>query len=209
MLARTLAIAAAIALAAATLVATPVAAGPCANADTLCWHLEAVRLVNDMRARLARLPPLAVGTFSALDNAVRHSRFLVNGPFRHQNLAAATREIGCNTFVSGENIAKGSPGRDNPAATCVQIWEHSKGHRDNILSTTHKETVVGIVSTGAGYWCTQTFQTRGRRRTGPRCQPAVRGRRVLPPVARVSMAAGRVMEQTPVQAPPRMEEHVL
>jgi len=171
---RALLLGAAAAAAAATLTPTLVAAGPCADPDLRCWNMEAVRLVNEMRSRLAGLPPLAVGTVSALDNAVAHSRYLVRGPFQHQADGAATRAVGCNAFVSGENIAKGYPHRDNPAATCVKQWEHSKGHRDNILSTYHKETVVGIVSTAEGYWCTQTFQVKGEGRTGARCQSAAR-----------------------------------
>jgi len=205
MVTRTLVVgAAAAAAAAATLTPTLVAAGPCADADFLCWNAEAVRLVNDVRSRLAGLPPLAVGTVAALDNAVDHSRYLVRGPFQHQAAGAATRAIGCNTFVSGENIAKGYPHRDNPAATCVQQWERSQGHRANILSTYHKETVVGIVSTAEGYWCTQTFQVQGEGRTGPRCQPAT-GRSVTdtPP------AGEPVFEPTPVPEPPRIEEPVV
>jgi len=200
---------AATAAAAATLTPTLVAAGPCADPDVLCWNVEAVRLVNEMRSRLAGLPPLAVGTVAALDNAVGHSRYLMHGPFQHQADGAATRAVGCNAFVSGENIAKGYPHRDDPAATCVQQWERSKGHRDNILSTYHKETVVGIVSTAEGYWCTQTFQVNGEGRTGARCQPASGGGGGQPPVTGMPPAGEPAIEPMPVQEPPRIEEPVV
>eukprot|EP00168_Porphyra_purpurea_P014291 TRINITY_DN4078_c0_g1_i1.p2 TRINITY_DN4078_c0_g1~~TRINITY_DN4078_c0_g1_i1.p2 ORF type:complete len:325 (-),score=75.58 TRINITY_DN4078_c0_g1_i1:446-1420(-) len=210
MVTRTLLVGAAAASAAATLAATPVAAGPCADPDVLCWNVEAVRLVNEVRARLAGLSPLAVGTVAALDNAVAYSRFLVTGPFQHQDRGAATRTIGCNTFVSGENLAKGSPHQDDPAATCVKQWEGSQGHRDNILSTYHKETVVGIVSTAGGYWCTQTFQVNGEGRTGARCQPASGGGGGAAPAAVVSPAGAPSIEQPPpVPEPPRIEEPVV
>lgn len=220
MVTHTLLVGAAAIAAVVTFTATPVTAGPCADTDALCWNAEAVTLINQMRARLAGLPPLAVGTVAALDNAVGHSRRMAAGgrsAFQHQPDGAATAEIGCNVFVSGENIAAGWPGVDNPAAKCVKQWENSAGHRANILNSNHKETVVGIVSRADGYWCTQTFQVKGAGRSGARCQPASRQPAsggsgggvaqpsVPPPVPSPPPITGQPPVQPPAPTPPFMQ----
>ncbi|SNS44808.1 Uncharacterized conserved protein YkwD, contains CAP (CSP/antigen 5/PR1) domain [Actinomadura meyerae] len=52
----------------------------------------------------------------------------------------------------GENIAKGQP----TAASVMQAWMNSSGHRANILNCSFREIGVGVVKSGGPYW-TQVF----------------------------------------------------
>ncbi|PRY02705.1 CAP domain-containing protein [Allonocardiopsis opalescens] len=54
---------------------------------------------------------------------------------------------------SGENIAMGQP----DAASVVQAWMDSPGHRDNILNCSSTDIGVGAVDSGRGIYWTQLF----------------------------------------------------
>lgn len=146
----------------------------CANDDYECMCLEAVELVNQIRRKNDK-PDLKVGSISMLTNAVAHSRDMaVNNFFEHQELSEVTQEIGCGLFCSGENIASNT-GRMNvgsAASRCVDQWEGSPPHLDNILSDTHEFTSIGIFNSGEQSLCTQTFSTTsGSAETSGRCAP--------------------------------------
>ena len=102
--------------------------------------------------------------------ALRHSRDMVRrGFFEHENpdgigpherIVAAGYAPGRNGFTTGENLATGEPGADDPA-TIVDGWMHSPGHRRNILRPAFEEIGIGIVARyeggGPGATYTTTF----------------------------------------------------
>lgn len=60
----------------------------------------------------------------------------------------------------GENIAY-NRGYENPAASAVERWMQSPGHRDNLLNNRWKESGIGIAVTENGtYYFTEVFISR-------------------------------------------------
>lgn len=108
---------------------------------------------------------LVVGTQSMLDNCVWHSKMMAESlGMVHQDLNEATLAVGCDLFVSGENVAwfGGYSEDTDPAVQCMKQWEESEGHLDNIMR--HEEgdyVAVGVYKDGEKWWCTQTFAKAG------------------------------------------------
>jgi hypothetical protein len=118
------------------------------------------------------MKPVMAGTVAMLANAVRHSQSFTDGSFEHQKLSTVTDEIQCGTFCSGENIAKFSGPSDDPAKKCMDMWEESKGHLENILRD-NGMTVVGIYQKDGWTYCTQTFGLDGQgvgSKSGAQCK---------------------------------------
>jgi hypothetical protein len=132
----------------------------CSSNDYACTCIKSVEYNNQIRARHGH-GPIAVGTVAMLNNAVRHSQSFVSGPFKHQQLSDVTAEIQCGTFCSGENIALFTGHADDPAKTCMDLWENSPEHLDNILRG-NDFTVIGIYEQDGTTYCTQTFGLRGQ-----------------------------------------------
>lgn len=130
----------------------------CEYHDSECWNTIAVQYVNEIRANYGK-EPLRLGTESMLQNAVKHSTYMLNtGDFNHQELSSVTTEIGCNIFCGAENIAYFSGQQSDPAKVCVDMWRNSPGHLQNILTDRNQLTVVGIAGySGGRTYCTQTF----------------------------------------------------
>lgn len=105
---------------------------------------------------------LVVGTQSMLDNAVSHCRKMANGfGLNHQDLGAASGTVGCDLFISAENIARTGTSAD-PAEACMKMWENSEGHLNNIMRAAEGDyVVVGVYNDGNQWWCTQTFAKNG------------------------------------------------
>ncbi len=60
----------------------------------------------------------------------------------------------------GENIAY-NRGYDDPAASAVEKWMQSPGHRENLLSNRWKESGIGVAVTNDGtYYFTEVFLVR-------------------------------------------------
>lgn len=127
--------------------------------DSDCLHNQALQFVNDFRVSQGK-GSLGSGPNSMLRNAMMHSEQMFSGAhsFSHQDLGAATENVGCNTFISGENIAffsGGSPS-DGPRR-CVDMWIDSPGHRANLLRD-NDFTAIGVFGIARGdVYCTQTF----------------------------------------------------
>lgn len=130
----------------------------CTYHDSECWNEVALQYVNDIRISRG-LAPFHVGTVSMLDNAVSHSRFMLDSnSFNHQDLSEVTQSIGCGIFCGAENIAYFGGKQSNPAKMCVDMWKNSEGHLANILSDANQLTVIGIFGEEGGKtYCTQTF----------------------------------------------------
>lgn len=105
---------------------------------------------------------LMIGTQSMLDNAVSHSKKMANGSrLRHQFLSSASEAVGCDLFISAENIAR-TGGSADPVEQCMSMWENSEGHLNNIMGATEGDyVVVGVYNDGKQWWCTQTFAKKG------------------------------------------------
>ncbi|MGI5127212.1 CAP domain-containing protein [Pseudonocardia sp. CA-107938] len=118
-----------------------------------------VTATNAERAR-HRLPPLTVDARLAAA-ARRHSADMVaRGFFAHTDpdglgVDARVRAAGYSYRVVAENIAAGQP----DAATVVDAWMHSPGHRANILRPEVTQIGVGIATGGIGIHWTQVFAT--------------------------------------------------
>lgn len=146
----------------------------CEENDFTCWCMKAVALTNDVRTRHGESKMLQVGPVAMLDNAVKHSKDMMHGlGLEHQSLPSVTSEVGCGVFISGENIAmnSGMNYRD-PAEQCLEQWETSSEHFQNIMSD-HDFVTVGIYREGGQTWCTQTFGTSSSESTSQdsKCQP--------------------------------------
>lgn len=123
----------------------------------------ATRYTNDVRRRNGVSEKLKVGTESQLRNAVRYAKVLGDlGRLEHQDLGEAAQDVGCNRFIVGENIAMNF-GDSDVAKTCVDQWENSAGHLENILRPGTKEVVVGFHFNNDGrIYCVQTFASGGQ-----------------------------------------------
>jgi hypothetical protein len=135
----------------------------CDENDVTCFCLRAVQITNEIRSRRGGNGDLVPGTQSMLDNAVEHSKEMA-GPMgmEHQDLATASKKVGCDVFINRENIAMFGGMDKDPAVQCMEQWEGSPGHLENIVGAEAGEYVtIGIYKDGDSWWCTQTFGIPG------------------------------------------------
>lgn len=95
--------------------------------------------------------------------ARQHSADMAAGrvPFSHDGFEARTDRIRASLAISGaaENVAY-NQGYDQPAASAVEGWLESDGHRRNIENGRYTHTGIGIVKTSDDtYYFTQMFVT--------------------------------------------------
>ncbi len=130
------------------------------------FEQEVVELVNQERAA-AGLPPLK--RVESLDQAARyHARDMAaDDYFGHDSFDRSGDQLfkACDWFTRvggfypgwswlGENIAAGQ----STPADVMLAWMNSKGHRDNILSTSAREFGVGYYGGGSwGHYWVQDF----------------------------------------------------
>jgi len=104
---------------------------------------EVVRLTNKFRARFGR-PPLKIDV-RLVETAKRHCKWMTK----------ARRMVHSRLFapVCAENIAMGQ----RSAEQVVNAWINSKGHRANMLRSSHQTIGVAAYQTPGGtiYWCQQ------------------------------------------------------
>ncbi|CAN8069776.1 unnamed protein product [Agarophyton chilense] len=131
---------------------------PCPKGDNKCWCMKAISYTNDVRRRHGKKKMLKSGPMTQLQNAMRYAVTLANiGNLEHQDLAAATNEVGCNRRIRGENIAY-NYNKGDAAFSCVQQWEKSPPHLENILRDNFDEVAVGFFNAENGrVYCVQTF----------------------------------------------------
>jgi len=132
---------------------------------------EIIRLVNLQRAA-AGLAPLAVnmrlnaaagfhttdmvriGNLYGPEVAHEHTLYGTNRPQVSDRFDAAGYDIWSRSFAFGENIAYGF----SSAASVMNAWMSSAGHRANILSTSFREIGVSVGADAQGrLYFTQTF----------------------------------------------------
>jgi uncharacterized protein YkwD len=131
----------------------------CGTTDYSCLNKRALDLTNRIRGKYGK-GGLQDGTLSMLKNALEHSKSLAYS-FRHQDLTYVTDQIKCKIFCSAENIAYFTGPSDDPAKMCVDMWEKSYGHLQNILRN-GDVTAIGIYKgPSGGTYCTQIFGLRG------------------------------------------------
>jgi uncharacterized protein YkwD len=131
---------------------------------------EMLVLVNDLRSRGAdcggaTMPPVPPLTMNqALRSAARHHSqdMADNGYFDHNSLDGRSpwdrmAQAGYDAMPVAENIAAGS----DTAAAAFDLWVHSPGHCQNMMSPYANEIGVGTALGGpyGAYW-TQTFGAR-------------------------------------------------
>ncbi len=88
--------------------------------------------------------------------AMQHTLFGVNAPTPASRLDYAGYD---DWWTYGENIAFGY----NTAASVMQAWMNSPGHRANILNPNFTQIGVGVVTNAAGYlFWTQDFGSRSQ-----------------------------------------------
>ena len=116
---------------------------------------EVARLVNEIRAK-NNLDPLTFDWQIARVARYKSQDMSDNGYFSHTSPTYGSpfnmmKNFGISYRTAGENIAKGYLS----AASVVDAWMNSPGHRDNILNPSFTHIGVGFVESG-GYW-TQMF----------------------------------------------------
>lgn len=115
---------------------------------------EVVAIVNAERAK-SGLGPLAIDPLASLAAQNHACDMAAKGYFSHKATDGSTPKrrlsrAGCRTKLSAENIAWGQ----RSAASVMETWMNSKGHRTNILR--NRVTVIGIGiapdASGRPYW---------------------------------------------------------
>jgi hypothetical protein len=139
-------------------ISTYVRASSCTTGDDACWCNKAAEITNGIRAEAGK-GKLVVGTQSMLDNAMKHSKEMCNSiGMEHQDLSAATADVGCDIFINRENIAMYGGMDVDPAEQCMKQWKESPGHYENIVGASDGDYVsIGVYDNGSEVWCTQTF----------------------------------------------------
>ena len=152
--------------------------GRCAEKDVICWSKKALALTNAVRKKEGVSQMLKHGTQAQMNNAMKHARYLARiGYLKHQVLQTATKEVKCERFVSGENLAYHYE-KDNVAGMCVDLWISSRGHFLNLVRDWFKEMVMGVYFAGDGrVYCVQTFaliypSSAYGSKDGPQCHEA-------------------------------------
>jgi len=125
--------------------------------DALCAAV--VTATNAQRTR-HRLPPLSVDARLAAAAHAHSADMVARGFFAHadpdgRNVDQRVRAAGYPFRVVAENIAAGQP----DAATVVEAWMDSPGHRANILRREVTQIGVGRATGGIGIHWTQVFAT--------------------------------------------------
>lgn len=133
---------------------------------------KAVDITNKIRARVGK-GPLKVGPTAMLNNALRHCVRMSKTGMRHQNLRAATEDVGSGLLINRENVAYYSGIYGDRSKQLMRQWKNSRGHYKNIVGADKGDyVVVGVFTDRYGRtWGTQTFgkkakssNRRGRRR---------------------------------------------
>ncbi len=131
-----------------TTTVAPVGTGACATA-----RANILTLVNEQRSaqRLGALH--AHGQLDA--SAQVHSDTMAGtGVMTHDHWIEEIRAAGYAGGSIGQNVAYGYPS----AASVMDAWMSSPGHRANILNGTYRDLGVGCTRDGHGtYWWTQNF----------------------------------------------------
>jgi len=144
--------------------------GPCALNDGACMSLMMLKYANEYRKSQNIKKMFTAGTRRQLGNGINHSKDMFKKKrIYHQNLN--TKNLGCGSFFSGENVAKNhcalGPKGSDPAKMCMQQFIESPPHRANLVNMKHQAVIMGVYVSNDGYvWCTQTFtmSTKFRRR---------------------------------------------
>ncbi|KAI0567835.1 Cysteine-rich secretory protein [Gracilaria domingensis] len=153
----------------------------CDQEDNRCWCMKAIAYTNEVRKRNGKKKMLKPGPMAQLHNANRYATTLASiGTLKHQDLASATNEVGCNRRIGGENIAYNYEKRD-VAFSCVRQWESSQGHLENMLRDNFDEVVVGFFKAQNGQvYCVQTFSVVAKSSShgngnDPQCESVAQG----------------------------------
>jgi uncharacterized protein YkwD len=136
--------------------ATPKPEAPVTVSAEAAAEAEVLRLVNEERARAGCSPVAANSALAGL--AGDFSRAMAEqGFFDHTDPSGATpwdrAEQAGITNLGGENIARGQA----DAASVMEAWMNSPGHRANILNCDFKTLGVGVHHGSGGPWWTQNF----------------------------------------------------
>lgn len=138
--------------------ATPrVPSAPAAQPAPMSTTAQVVALVNEERGA-AGCGPLKEDT-QLTDAAQRHSEDMAaRDYFEHTNPDGAdpgqrVTDAGYRWSTYGENIARGQ----QTAASVMESWMNSPGHRANILNCAFKDIGIGIHKGPGGPWWTQDF----------------------------------------------------
>jgi len=119
-------------------------------------------MTNNYRKQAGISSMLGMPTMSQEANAMKHSRDMMNvGGMFHQALPMS-QEVGCNMWLTGENIAMTPTsiiGGKDPATACMELWRNSASHYQNMKSTSADTVAYGYASSNGKIWCTQTFGT--------------------------------------------------
>lgn len=77
----------------------------CAENDADCMCMEALRITNEIRAKVGK-GPVMVGPKNMLRNAANHSKAMSDYlGMEHQDLGEAAEKVGCDIFMNRENVA--------------------------------------------------------------------------------------------------------
>lgn len=135
--------------------------GPCSRHDHNCMNTVALRYVNEIRAEKG-LAPYDMGSTAQLENAMAHTSAMNKaGSLFHQNIHRVS--LGCESLFSGENVSMNhliydSKYGSDPARLCVEQFRKSSQHYQNLVSSFHRQFVMGVVVASDNYiWCCQTF----------------------------------------------------
>ncbi|MER6285734.1 CAP domain-containing protein [Streptomyces sviceus] len=117
---------------------------------------EVLRLVNVERAKVGCSPVAANSALTGLAEAFSKA-MADQGFFDHTDPSGATpwdraAQAGI-TSLGGENIARGQA----DAASVMEAWMNSPGHKANILNCDFKTLGVGVQFGAGGPWWTQDF----------------------------------------------------
>jgi len=120
-------------------------------------------MTNMYRTQGGTSKMLGMPTKAQEENAIQHSRDMMNrGSLFHQTLPMAS-VVGCNMWITGENIAmtwKSIIGNNDYATACMELWRNSPPHYENILNPMPDTVAYGYaVNANGQIWCTQTFGT--------------------------------------------------
>lgn len=99
----------------------------------------------------AGLPAFTVSSCATGQAVSRTAVLVAEGRFEHDPLDPILAECGSGTV--GENLSLGYP----DAASTVEGWMNSQGHRENILRASFKQIGVGCTEGPNGMLCAQVF----------------------------------------------------
>lgn len=139
---------------------------PCKRRDIECWCEKAKDYTNDARRKNGVKKMLKLGPKNQLKNANRYAEALSRrGILKHQILPQVTREVGCQRWIGGENLAFNNED-GYIAKACVNQWIKSKPHFENLVRDWFEEVVVGFhFDTIGRVFCVQTFSLQTDRGT--------------------------------------------